>query len=86
MANGNGKHCAPPKTVTVKGYWRTKPRGLKKAAAKRQAALSYVVRNARTGAIVSRHRTSTAAVRERKRLDLISYRQGKGRPYETGRT
>jgi len=85
MANGNGKRCSPPKSVTVKGYWRSKPRQLKKAAAKRRAALSYVVRNSRTGAVVSRHRTLTGAIRERQRLDLISYRQGKGKPYETGR-
>ena len=77
--------CAAPKSVTVKGYWRAKPRGLKRAAAKRTAALPYVVRNSKTGTVVSRHRTYTAAINARRRADLASYRRGQGRPYEAGR-
>jgi hypothetical protein len=77
--------CSAPKSVTVKGYWRSKPRQLKKAAAKRQAAMPYVVRNSRTGTVVSRHRSLTAAISASRRLDLASYRAGKGRPYEAER-
>jgi hypothetical protein len=42
-----------------------------------------VVRNG--SVVVSRHRTYSAAVRERTRLDRISFRAGRGRPYEAGK-
>jgi len=79
----NGKRCSPPKTVTVKGYWRNAPKRRRKAAS--TASLPFVVKDSRNGAVISRHRTFTAAVRARKRADLASYRRGQGRPYETGR-
>lgn len=69
-------HCSPPKSQSVKSYTRSKPR--KKAKSK---PLPYVVRNTRKGAIVSRHRTLTAAIRAERRADLASYRRGQGRPY-----
>ena len=69
--------CSAPRSVTVKGYWRTKPR--KKPQAR---PAGFVVKNTRTGAVVSRHRTLTAAIREEKRLDRISFRAGRGRPYD----
>ena len=77
--------CSPPKARGIKPHTRSKPRQFKRAAAKRRAALGYVVRNTRTGQVVSRHRTLTAAARERARLDRISFRAGKGRPYSTGK-
>ncbi len=77
--------CSPPKSQSVKKHLRARPIQRKKAAAKRRAALPYVVRNTRTGQIVTRHRTWSAAVRERGRLDLQSYRAGRGRPYSAGK-
>lgn len=75
-----GPSCSPPKSVSVRDYFRTKPR-----SAKRKAQLAYVVRNTRTGTIVSRHRTWGAATREARRRDLQSYRKGQGRPFEAGK-
>lgn len=74
--------CSPPKSRSVKAHTRGKPVQRKKAAQARRAALPYVVVNTRTGAAVSRHRTLTAAIREERRLDRISFRQGSGRPYD----
>jgi hypothetical protein len=80
------KSCSPPKTVQVKGHWRQVRKTRKKSAAATSAAraakLPWIVVNTRTGAVVSRHRYFTAAIREEKRLDRISFRQGKGRPYD----
>lgn len=70
--------CSPPKSQGVRSYTRSKPRRKPKPT-----AAKFVVVNSNTGAVVSRHRKYTAAIRERKRLDLISFRRGNGRPYET---
>jgi hypothetical protein len=77
--------CSPPKGQAVKAHTRSNPRALKRAAAKRRASLPYAVRNTRTGQIVSRHRTLTAAIRQERRLDLQSFRRGNGRPYDAGK-
>jgi hypothetical protein len=77
--------CRAPKAQGVKSHTRSKPRAIKAAATKRRAKLGFVVRNSRTGKVVSRHRTLTAAIREERRLDLISFRAGKGRPYSSGK-
>lgn len=77
--------CSPPRSVEVKPYDRKAPRQLKRAAAKRSAALGYVVRDSRNGRVMSRHRTWGAAVRARARYDRASARAGRGRPYEAGK-
>ena len=74
-------HCTPPKGQSVKAHTRSKPR--RKPTAKKQ--LPFVVKNTRTGTIVSRHRTLTAAIRQERRLDLASFRRGNGRPYSAGK-
>jgi hypothetical protein len=82
-----GARCSPPKGQSVKAHTRSKSRKSAKATARaRTAKLPYVVVNSRTGAVVSRHRTLTAAIREERRLDLISYRKGNGRPYDARKT
>lgn len=62
--------------MTVKGYWRAKPR---RKPTSRPAGGAYVV--TRGSRVVSRHRTLTGAINARKRLDLQAYRRGEGRPY-----
>ena len=74
------RSCRPPRTVTVKGHWRQVRKTRKKPRAVRPA--KWIVVNTRTGVTVSRHQTISAAVREEKRLDRISYRKGQGRPYD----
>lgn len=65
--------------VTVKGYWRTKPRRFRKGPMAASAAPYAVVGNGRT---ISTHRTYSAAINARKRANLQSFRAGRGRPYD----
>ena len=80
-----GARCSPPKGQSVKSHTRSKPRSLKRAAAKRTAKLPWAVRDSRTGNVVSRHKTMTAAARERTRRDRMSFRAGRGRPFQVGK-
>lgn len=77
------KKCSPPKSQGVKAHARGRPIQRKKIAQARRAKLPYAVVNSRTGQVVSRHRYLTTAIRERTRLDRISFRAGNGRPYDT---
>jgi hypothetical protein len=77
--------CSPPKSQSVKTHTRARPIQRKRAAQKARAKLPYVVRDTRSGSVVSRHRTYNAAVRERTRRDRISFRSGRGRPFEAGK-
>lgn len=72
--------CSAPRSVTVKGYWRAKPRRKPKP----QAA-AYVVRDKATGKVRSRHRTHSAAVREETLANRALRRQGRKPHFEIAR-
>jgi hypothetical protein len=69
--------CRAPRAVAVKGHWRQVRK--KRKRPRRAPAANWVV--TRGGRVVTRHRTFTAAVKSRQRLDRASYRRGQGRPY-----
>ena len=77
--------CSAPKSQSVKAHTRARPLHRKKIAQKVRAGLPYVVRDSRTGRVVSRHRKYNAAAIEAKRRDRLSFRAGRGRPYEAGK-
>ena len=76
--------CSPPKSQTVKAHTRGRPIHRKKRAQAARKRLPYVVRN-ESGQVVSYHRTYTAAIRQRARLDRKAFRAGRGRPYHAGK-
>ena len=82
-----GKRCSPPKTVSVKSHSRAGRRKKRKPSAGPKAGtVYYVVENERTHRTTgTKHRTLTAAINARKRLDLVSYRAGQGRPYHVAK-
>lgn len=83
--------CRLPKGQGVKSHTRAAPdRGAirakarrRKAAAAKQATAVYWTCARPDGATCGvHHRTSYAAVEHRKRLNLSSYRAGRGRPWD----
>jgi hypothetical protein len=79
--------CGPPKTVTVSPYDRAAPphKARRKPTVKKPTAAGYwTCVNSRTGRTCgTHHHTHGAAIRHRKRLDLESFRAGRGRPWDT---
>jgi len=75
------RKCSPPKSQGVKAHTRSKPRRKARRGPK-AGETYYVVRNERTGATSgTKHRSYVAAINARKRLDLVSFRAGRGRPW-----
>lgn len=75
--------CSPPKSQRVRDYWRRRGQRRRGRPLTSKTGSIYVVK--RAGRVVSRHRTLTAAVQTRKRLDLQAWRRGEGRPYDVER-
>lgn len=82
-----GDRCAPPKSQGVKSHYRRKGQKRRgRALTPRKGSSSvWVVKNDRTGRVLSRHRSLMAAGNAMKRANLRSFRAGRGRPYNVER-
>ena len=72
--------CSPPKSQSIADYFRAKPR--KKAVRKPDTRSTHVVVD-KDGDVVSRHRSSTAAVQARRRYERADRRRGRKPNYST---
>jgi hypothetical protein len=79
-----GPRCSPPKSSGVRSYTRAAPGRRRKAKPKPAATGTYwTCVNSRThDTCRTHHRNSSAAYKHSKRLNLTSYRAGRGRLWD----
>lgn len=77
-----GRACGPPKTQGVRSYVRAAPPKQRKRKPAAVARAYWTCVRGNTGRTCGvHHASSSAAFRHEKRLNLISYRAGTGRPW-----
>lgn len=74
--------CGAPKTQSVKGYTRAAPPKKYRRPKKAAAAYWTCVHSPQGYTCGVHHKSSTAAFRHEKKLNLESYRRGRGRPWK----